>query len=193
MPTLSRDDLHALGYTVGDDGVARRITKQPSALKGVMPDDRGPLAPVSTGEEAPRSRSAHMTTASGQDSNAPVPHPTMYLSAPWRHLVSDNARHGLMRGRIRLTAEYRNALKALRSMFAEWDVFGPFTEAVTVTVTIYEPNASRKRDISNFSKLLHDAMIGTVLVDDAQIQRMTYERGSLDPENPRADITVTLI
>lgn len=185
MPSYPLADLEAAGYRLDGDKLVR-LTKP----KGGEAVDR-PLASRSAEPPTPRTRGTNVGAATAQDWSTPSP-PLRSLSVPWRVLVSDNQRHGMGRGKIILTQKYRSALLQMRTVFASpcWRLM---EGDIAVTVTLHEPNASRKRDLSNFSKLLHDAMIGTILVDDSQIQRMTYQRGPVDPENPRADITVSVL
>lgn len=111
------------------------------------------------------------------------------ITFPWAVLVADNQRHGLMRGRILLTAKYRSAL-ASASALAVYQWKSPALKtSVRVTVTLYEPD-KRRRDIGNYVKLTMDALTRVAFVDDSQIDRLELIRGGLDRVNPRAEIQV---
>ena len=112
------------------------------------------------------------------------------LTLPWAVLLPDNARHGLMRGRILLTSKYRKALDGAKMLAAaQWK--GPTLKGrVALDVTLYEPD-KRRRDLLNYGKLLGDALSMTVINDDSQIDCVTMTRGALDRHNPRAVIRVT--
>lgn len=112
------------------------------------------------------------------------------ITLPWSVLVPDNRRHGLLRGRILLTSEYRNALAAASALTSfQWKA-PALKGSVAVTVTLYEPD-KRRRDLGNYTKLLADAMTRVVYVDDSQIDDLRLVRGGLDRAKPRAEITVS--
>ncbi len=111
---------------------------------------------------------------------------------PWKCLVADNARHGLSRGRIILTERYRLALSAASALASQqWNAQRRerLRDKVSLTVTLHEPD-KRRRDISNYLKLICDSLVCTAFVDDSQIDRVTVHRGPLDRFNPRAEIDV---
>lgn len=111
------------------------------------------------------------------------------ITLPWKVLVADNARHGLLRGRILLTAKYRDALAAASVLASVQWKQPPMKTSVAVTVTLYEPD-KRRRDIGNYTKLIADALTRVAFVDDSQIDILELRRGTLDRANPRAEITV---
>lgn len=120
----------------------------------------------------------------------PVAEPLPPITLPWRVLVADNQRHGLCRGRILLTAKYREALSAASMLCALTWKRPALKSSVTVHVTLYEPD-KRRRDIGNYTKLIADALTRVAFVDDSQIDELHLSRGPLDRANPRAEITVT--
>lgn len=114
---------------------------------------------------------------------------TVSIVLPWKVLVADNARHGVIRGRILLTSRYREALAAA-SMLAMTQWKAPSLKtSVALTVTLYEPD-KRRRDIGNYTKLIADALTRVAFVDDSQIDELRLTRGRLDRVNPRAEIEV---
>jgi Holliday junction resolvase RusA-like endonuclease len=114
----------------------------------------------------------------------------MTLFLPWAVLVSDNRRHGVIKGRIVLTKEYREAKEA-----AEWLIAGQMKGQLAhigpcrVTVALREPDRTRRRDLSNFSKLIHDALEKLAYSNDALIDHLEYIRDTADRE-PGAYITL---
>jgi Holliday junction resolvase RusA-like endonuclease len=107
-------------------------------------------------------------------------------------MVRDNARHGLMKGRIVLTARYRDAL-TFASILARSAMKGrqPLTSRVTLVAMFHEPDRKRKRDITNYAKLLCDSLVGAAIADDSQIDDARYIRGAIDPNDPRVVVTLT--
>lgn len=128
-----------------------------------------------------------------------TPRPPFTVTLPWAVVCPDNQRHGLLqRGpggpkRIGLTGKYRRALEfASMAAMAGKKGYDPFTDPVEVSITLHEPNA-RRRDISNFCKLICDALIGSAYLDDFQIRKLHVARGNYDKSKPRADITVSAL
>ena len=111
---------------------------------------------------------------------------------PWQSLRPDN--HRLMpvvRGKraFLITApEYRAAKReAELRMAAQWR--GRMLEGdVSLHAVLWVPD-KRKRDVTNYSKLLQDAMTGIVFADDAQVVRALWEK-KLDRDNPRVELTL---
>ncbi len=111
------------------------------------------------------------------------------VTLPWSVLVPDNQRHGLLRGRILLTAKYRQALASASALAGfQWKE-RPLKTSVSLAVTLYEPD-KRRRDIGNYTKLIADALTRVAFVDDSQIDELRLKRGGLDRQNPRAEIEV---
>lgn len=109
---------------------------------------------------------------------------------PWAVVIPDNRRHGLCRGRIILTAEYRRALEAARMVAAAHCRGAALTGDVHLRVDIFPPDTSRKRDILNSAKLICDALSGSAYEDDSQIARTEWVRQHTDAANPRVEIVV---
>lgn len=120
--------------------------------------------------------------------NAAKPKPAR-LTLPWKVLVPDNARHGLLRGRILLTERYRMALAAASLLAAQQWQRPAIKTSVALTITLHEPD-KRRRDIGNYVKLLADTLTRVAFVDDSQIDRLTVIRGHLDRFNPRAELEI---
>jgi Holliday junction resolvase RusA-like endonuclease len=112
------------------------------------------------------------------------------ITLPWAVLLGDNARHGLMNGRILLTSKYRTALRAASTLAAAQWKAAPLKGPVALTVTLYEPD-KRRRDVLNYGKIIGDALSMIVILDDSQIDHATMIRGGIDRYNPRAVIEIS--
>jgi Holliday junction resolvase RusA-like endonuclease len=109
---------------------------------------------------------------------------------PWPVVASDNARHGVIKGRIRLTAAYRER-KAAATLLARRAWRGEaLTTAVRLSVTVHEPDR-RRRDIGNLVKATADVLTGIAYLDDSQIDHLDVRRGAIDRKDPRLEITVS--
>jgi Holliday junction resolvase RusA-like endonuclease len=110
---------------------------------------------------------------------------------PFKHLVRDNQKYGVIRGRMLLRAEYRAAKDTIQNLARRVTLGKPPTDkAVHLYAKLYVPDA-RRRDATNYAKLVHDSLQGTVYLDDTQIKRATWEHCGIDRENPRVEITIT--
>lgn len=109
---------------------------------------------------------------------------------PFKHLVRDNGKYGVMRGRMLLRPEYRQAKDTIEHI-ARRAILGsqPTLAPVALHARMYMPDA-RRRDATNYAKLVHDSLQGTVYVDDTQIRIATWENCGIDRENPRCEVTV---
>jgi crossover junction endodeoxyribonuclease RusA len=113
------------------------------------------------------------------------------ITIPWEHLVPDNAKYGVMRGRMLLRADYRAAKDTIQhiarramkdTLIAEGDVI--------LHAKLYMPDA-RRRDATNYAKLVQDSIQDAVYTDDTQIKVATWENAGLDRANPRCEVTIT--
>jgi len=122
------------------------------------------------------------------------PAAALVLTLPWAVLVPDNARHGVMRGRVLLTKRYREAKEAARMLaLGQLRHESPIIACdVAVTIRVHAPDR-RRRDIQNLTKLVCDVLTLIAYQDDSQVARLTLERGAMDRVNPRADIEVSPI
>jgi len=89
-----------------------------------------------------------------------------------------------------LTVVYENTvsgacLAAMRAL----GISRRYTDAVTVTVACYFPDA-RRRDCDNVLKSVMDALNGVAYVDDSQVHTATVTK-AIDRERPRTEIEVT--
>lgn len=112
------------------------------------------------------------------------------LSIPWAHLVPDNQKYGVIRGRMLLTAKYRAAKDCIQHIARRAMQQRPMLEGTLIwEAKLYMPDA-RRRDATNYAKLTQDSLQGVVYADDTQITRATWINAGIDRDNPRCDITV---
>jgi Holliday junction resolvase RusA-like endonuclease len=118
------------------------------------------------------------------------------LSLPWSTLVPDNERtQPVIRGGkpfMVLTGPYKAAKKKARGILCEQcGGLAPLEGRIQVVATLFEPNRSSRRDVSNYEKLVHDALTGLAYVDDSQIDDLRWRRGQTCIDRPRLEISVT--
>jgi Holliday junction resolvase RusA-like endonuclease len=113
------------------------------------------------------------------------------ITIPWKYLVPDNAKYGVLRGRMLLKPQYRASKDTIQAI-ARRAMLGtiPCTANVALHARLYVPD-NRRRDATNYAKLVQDSLQGAVYTDDTQIKRATWEHCGLDKENPRAEVTIT--
>jgi Holliday junction resolvase RusA-like endonuclease len=128
---------------------------------------------------------------------AECPTAPILLRIPWSALVSDNAKsRAALRGTtatIVLTPAYREAKQRIRALCQ--DVMAgrpPLTIPLALEARVWVPDRHR-RDVVNFSKALHDALTGTVFLDDSQLHDVRWLRAGVDVDAPRAELTITPI
>lgn len=116
------------------------------------------------------------------------------LTLPWDVLVPDNRKYTVSRGRIILTTEYRHAKQWIYEIALadraqkRWR---PIDGRIALHAVVYEPDASRVRDVCNFAKLVQDGLACECYEDDGQIDDARWIRGGIDRNNPRMEITLT--
>jgi Holliday junction resolvase RusA-like endonuclease len=112
------------------------------------------------------------------------------IRIPFGALVPDNRRLIPGRGRLISSARYRVALDAVHSIAkATWKRRELLAGPVRLEARFWLPDR-RKRDISNFVKLLGDGLSGVVYFDDQQIEHETLIKCGLDRQQARVEITV---
>lgn len=110
---------------------------------------------------------------------------------PFDALVGDNHRLIPARGRLIASSKYRDAKEALRlRLRAHRPKLRLHTGYVALDCVFYWPD-QRKRDTTNYAKMLCDALTGIAYADDVQIADARYRRGGVDRQNPRVEITIT--
>jgi Holliday junction resolvase RusA-like endonuclease len=119
------------------------------------------------------------------------PFTSLTLSIPWKYLVADNAKYGVLRGRMLLRPQYRASKDTIQAIARRaMSDTQPCLAHVTLHAKLYVPDL-RRRDATNYAKLIQDSLQGAVYTDDTQIKRATWEHCGIDRENPRCDVTIT--
>lgn len=67
--------------------------------------------------------------------------------------------------------------------------FSKLSGPVAINMVFYEPDL-RRRDPSNYQKMIEDALSEIAYLDDYQIHDCHWTRGGIDRVNPRVEITV---
>lgn len=128
--------------------------------------------------------------------NCPVSSTPITLRIPWSALVSDNDKFVAgMKGPkpvIRITKEYAEA-KARIASLARDTMAGrpPIGQPVELTARVWFPG-NRGNDVTNWCKLVHDALNEIVYEDDKLIHDARWIKAGIDVDAPRAEITITL-
>lgn len=122
---------------------------------------------------------------------------TLLIRLPWSCLVADNEKYApALRGKravMILTAKYRAGKKKAERLVAEQiSSTSLFVGPCALQATLFEPNRHVRRDVTNYAKLVHDALIGRAYLDDSQLYDVRWIRGPVDVDAPRLDLSVTL-
>lgn len=115
---------------------------------------------------------------------------SVQLSIPWQYLVPDNAKYGVIKGRMLLRAPYRAAKDTIQHIARRAMQGRPMLEGDLIwEAKLYMPDA-RRRDATNYAKLCQDSCQGSIYADDTQIKQATWINAGICRENPRCDIRV---
>lgn len=113
---------------------------------------------------------------------------------PWSMLVPDNERMApAMRGKraaLVMALEYRNAKKRAAALARTQVSIAPFTGPVKLVARLIEPN-NHRRDLTNYVKLVHDALTGVAFLDDSQIVEAHWIKQGVNIDAPGLDIRIT--
>ena len=113
------------------------------------------------------------------------------LRIPWSALVSDNAKYGVVNGKLIAQKPYRAAKKAIGKLAADAMNGRPAAACpLALVARVYVPD-NRVHDVVNFSKCVHDALKGTVFTDDQWLHDVRWIRAGVDVDAPRAEITIS--
>lgn len=119
------------------------------------------------------------------------------LTLPWAVLVRDNAKYGVTINRatrkplLILTSEYRGGKDSAYLLAKQQIRRAPMSGPLVLVATLYEPNRSRARDVTNFCKMVHDALEKAAYENDSQLDDVRWIRGPVDRENPRVELVLT--
>jgi Holliday junction resolvase RusA-like endonuclease len=119
-----------------------------------------------------------------------------HVVLPWRCLVPDNRKYAPAKDKqgravMILTPEYRAAKKKGARLVAEQlKSAPPLSVPVTIVAMLIEPNRSVRRDLANYTKLVHDILSGLAYGDDSQIDDLHWIRDSVDIDQPRLELMV---
>lgn len=116
---------------------------------------------------------------------------------PWSHLVSDNDKdvarlitraNGPAAIKV-ITREYAKAKEQIANL-AKGKVGDAAAHAgpLALTVRVWVPD-ERIHDMTNFCKLVHDALEGVVYENDRWLYDVHWTRAGVDVDAPRAEIT----
>ena len=109
---------------------------------------------------------------------------------PFDALMGDNHRLIPARGRLIANSKYRDAKAALRlRLTAHRPRLTLHDGRVALECTFHWPDR-RKRDVTNYGKMLCDALTGIAFHDDVQIVDARYRFGGYDKANPRVEIVI---
>jgi Holliday junction resolvase RusA-like endonuclease len=110
------------------------------------------------------------------------------LTIPFAAMASVNDRTiPTATGRQILSESYRRALTDARLLVAKQWRGLPWDIEASLTIRFYWPD-KRRRDETNYVKLLEDALMPRALKDDAQIYDTRTIRAGIDPQRPRAEL-----
>lgn len=120
----------------------------------------------------------------------------MTITIPWPHVKPDNhraipvRRHGVLR--LIASPEYRQAKAACELLVRSQWRQPPLAGELALVARFWFPDY-RKRDQTNYAKLLQDALSGIVYADDSQLVDVRLVRVAVDKANPRVELTVTTL
>ena len=109
---------------------------------------------------------------------------------PFAALVPDNRRLTPGNGRLILAKRYRDARDGVHLIAkVAWKRHEIIGGAVMMECRFWLP-VRRKRDMTNFSKILNDALSGVCYFDDEQITHYTMVKCGVDKAKPRVELTL---
>ena len=117
----------------------------------------------------------------------------MKISIPFEHCVSKRDKYTKWRGgKIALSEKYRSAKLAVNYIARAQRArgAGPLDGPVELHGVVWFPTGHR-RDIHNYIQLIADAIEGVAYENDNQIHRLVWERGGIDRERPRIDLSIS--
>lgn len=119
------------------------------------------------------------------------------LTLPWAAVIHDNHRFIAIRvgrkARLIASPEYREKKEVAETLLcAQWHHTPKLEGDLKLHAMCYFPDR-RKRDSGNYRKLITDSLSGIAYADDSQLVCETWERGEIDRDNPRIEITLEVL
>lgn len=117
----------------------------------------------------------------------------MKISIPFEHCVSKRDKYTKWKGgKIALSEKYRSAKLAVNyiARAQRANGAGPVEGPVRMHGIVHFPD-KRRRDIHNYIQMIADAIEGVAYENDNQIEILLWERGVIDKERPRIDLTIS--
>lgn len=107
----------------------------------------------------------------------------------------NNAYKNVKRGRVltKEAKEYKDAAKEAVTRAAQFHKFAcPSDARFALSLRLYF-SSNHRRDVSNCAKLPEDALSEVLGFDDCRVDRLVVERGEIDKQNPRCEITLEVL
>jgi Holliday junction resolvase RusA-like endonuclease len=120
---------------------------------------------------------------------APAAH-VVKVTIPWKYMVPDNQKYGVIRGRMLLQADYRAAKDTIGHIARRAMEGRPMLGGDLVWEAMLWMPDKRRRDATNYAKICQDSLEHIVYEDDTQIKRATWINAGIDRDAPRCEITV---
>lgn len=108
----------------------------------------------------------------------------------------NNAYKNIKRGGRVLTEQAKQYKQRAKDAIEQAAIFHGFAcpdnARLSLTLTLHFRNHHR-RDVSNCVKLPEDALAEVLGFDDSRVDRLLVERGEVDADNPRCEITLEVL
>lgn len=121
--------------------------------------------------------------------------PTVHIVLPWPALASSNERNKRRGGRAHSAAYVasRDAiyLTGMAQLRERRTALPAFADGPVLVRLRFHPPDKRRRDESNFLKVLLDGLNGIAWKDDSQVTAWHGSREAVDPKRPRVEIEVS--
>lgn len=113
------------------------------------------------------------------------------LLLPWSHLISDNARYGVINGKLLLTKDYRRCKGQIRELVrTKLGMVDAAAIPLRLEAHVWVPDELRAHDVCNFAKCCHDALQTVVYANDRWLWDTRWIHAGVDVDAPRAELTI---
>jgi hypothetical protein len=113
------------------------------------------------------------------------------LLLPWSYLVSDNARYGVVDGKLLLTKGYRRCKGQIRELArAKLGMVEAVSIPLRLEARVWVPDEMRAHDVCNFAKCCHDALQTVVYANDRWLWDTRWIHVGVDVDAPRCELTI---